>query len=85
MRNEKQAWQRVSAIPHSTFRIPHLFPYRPAGFVAGAGAAGCCGVLPVVTLSLVYKIVPKERIGSAMGMYGVGVLFAPAMGPTLRG
>lgn len=43
------------------------------------------GILPVVTLSMVYKIVPKHSIGSAMGIYGVGVAFAPAIGPTLGG
>jgi EmrB/QacA subfamily drug resistance transporter len=43
------------------------------------------GILPVVTLSMVYRIVPKERIGTAMGMYGLGIVFAPAIGPTLGG
>ena len=43
------------------------------------------GVLPVVSLSMLYQIVPKERIGSAMGLYGLGVVVAPAVGPTLGG
>ncbi|MFL5955830.1 MAG: DHA2 family efflux MFS transporter permease subunit, partial [Solirubrobacterales bacterium] len=43
------------------------------------------GVLPVVTLSMVYRIVPKEKIGQAMGMYGLGIIVAPAIGPTLGG
>ena len=43
------------------------------------------GILPVVTLSMVYRIVPKERIGAAMGMYGLGIVFAPAIGPTVGG
>lgn len=43
------------------------------------------GVLPVVTLLMVYAIVPRERLGAAMGMYGVGVAVAPAIGPTLGG
>ena len=43
------------------------------------------GVLPVVTLTILYKIVPKERIGAAMGMYGLGIIVAPAVGPTLGG
>ncbi|HLU56172.1 MAG TPA: DHA2 family efflux MFS transporter permease subunit [Pseudonocardia sp.] len=43
------------------------------------------GVLPVVTLSMLYQIVPKEKIGSAMGIYGLGVVVAPAVGPTLGG
>ena len=39
----------------------------------------------MVTLPLVYRIVPRESIGSAMGIYGVGILFAPGIGPTLGG
>jgi len=43
------------------------------------------GVLPVVTLLMVYAIVPRDKLGAAMGMYGVGVAVAPAIGPTLGG
>jgi EmrB/QacA subfamily drug resistance transporter len=43
------------------------------------------GILPVVTLSILFRIVPRERIGAAMGLYGLGVVFAPAIGPTLGG
>jgi EmrB/QacA subfamily drug resistance transporter len=43
------------------------------------------GILPVMTLSMVYRIVPRERLGAAMGLYGLGVVFAPAIGPTLGG
>jgi EmrB/QacA subfamily drug resistance transporter len=43
------------------------------------------GILPVVTLTIVYRIVPREKIGSAMGMYGLGIVVAPAVGPTLGG
>jgi EmrB/QacA subfamily drug resistance transporter len=43
------------------------------------------GVLPVVTMTMLYQIVPREKIGSAMGMYGLGVVVAPAIGPTLGG
>jgi EmrB/QacA subfamily drug resistance transporter len=43
------------------------------------------GILPVITLTIVYQIVPRERIGAAMGMYGLGVVVAPAVGPTLGG
>jgi EmrB/QacA subfamily drug resistance transporter len=43
------------------------------------------GVLPVVSLSMLYQIVPRERIGAAMGIYGLGVVVAPAVGPTLGG
>jgi EmrB/QacA subfamily drug resistance transporter len=43
------------------------------------------GVLPVAAMSMVYRIVPRAKIGSAMGIYGIGVAFAPAVGPTLGG
>jgi EmrB/QacA subfamily drug resistance transporter len=43
------------------------------------------GVLPVVTLTILYRIVPPARIGAAMGMYGLGIIVAPAVGPTLGG
>ena len=43
------------------------------------------GILPVVTLTILYRIVPPDRIGAAMGMYGLGIIVAPAVGPTLGG
>jgi MFS transporter, DHA2 family, methylenomycin A resistance protein len=43
------------------------------------------GVLPVVTLTILYRIVPPAKIGAAMGMYGLGIVVAPAVGPTLGG
>ena len=43
------------------------------------------GILPVITLTMLYQIVPKDRRGAAMGIYGLGVIVAPAIGPTLGG
>ncbi|MDT7636166.1 MAG: hypothetical protein QOC83_454 [Pseudonocardiales bacterium] len=43
------------------------------------------GVLPVVCMSMLYAIVPREKIGSAMGIYGLGIIVGPAIGPTLGG
>ena len=43
------------------------------------------GLLPAVTLTMVYRIVPRQKIGTAMGMYGLGIIFAPAIGPALGG
>jgi len=43
------------------------------------------GALPVVTLIVLYQIVPPEKIGVAMGLYGLGIVLAPAIGPTLGG
>ena len=41
------------------------------------------GILPVITLSILYRIVPRDRLGVAMGLYGLGIVCAPAIGPTL--
>jgi EmrB/QacA subfamily drug resistance transporter len=43
------------------------------------------GILPVITMSILFRIVPREKLGAAMGLYGLGVVFAPAIGPTLGG
>jgi MFS family permease len=43
------------------------------------------GVIPVTCLTILYQIVPKKKIGSAMGMYGLGIVVAPAVGPALGG
>jgi len=43
------------------------------------------GILSVMTLTILYQIVPQEKIGTAKGIYGLGVVVAPAVGPTLGG
>jgi len=43
------------------------------------------GVIPVTCLTILYKLVPPQRLGVAMGMYGLGIVFAPGIGPALGG
>jgi len=43
------------------------------------------GVIPVTCLTVLYRMVPKEKLGAAMGLYGLGIVFAPGVGPTLGG
>ncbi len=43
------------------------------------------GLMPVVGMTLIFMMVPKEKIGTAMGIFGVGVIVAPGIGPTLGG
>jgi EmrB/QacA subfamily drug resistance transporter len=43
------------------------------------------GLIMPVTTAMVYSIVPRDRLGTAMGFYGLTLLFAPAVGPTLGG
>jgi EmrB/QacA subfamily drug resistance transporter len=42
-------------------------------------------LVPVVTISIIYRIVPRESIGTAMGLYGLGVIVAPSLAPTIGG
>jgi EmrB/QacA subfamily drug resistance transporter len=43
------------------------------------------GVLPVTCLTILYRMVPREKLGAAMGLYGLGIVVAPGVGPTLGG
>jgi EmrB/QacA subfamily drug resistance transporter len=43
------------------------------------------GIIPVTCLVMLRRMVPPQRLGSAMGLYGLGIIVAPAMGPTLGG
>ncbi|UQZ36417.1 MFS transporter [Paenibacillus sp. PK3_47] len=47
------------------------------------GLGGGC-VLPV-GMAYVYKLAPKSKVGIVMGIMGIPVLFAPAIGPVLSG
>lgn len=67
-----------SALCGLAWSLPSLIAFRVVQAIPG-------GILPVITMTMVYRIVPKDRIGSAMGLYGIGVVAAPALGPTLGG
>jgi EmrB/QacA subfamily drug resistance transporter len=43
------------------------------------------GMLPVVCITIVMRLVPPEKLGAAMGIYGLGVTAAPGAGPMLGG
>jgi EmrB/QacA subfamily drug resistance transporter len=43
------------------------------------------GMIPVTCMTVLYRIVPPAKIGTAMGMYGLGMVVAPAIGPSLGG
>jgi EmrB/QacA subfamily drug resistance transporter len=47
------------------------------------GLGGGC-VLPVA-MAYVYRLSPPSKVGAVMGMMGVPILFAPAIGPVLSG
>lgn len=43
------------------------------------------GILPVTCQTILYRMIPKAKLGTAMGLYGLGVVVAPAIGPTVGG
>lgn len=43
------------------------------------------GMIMPTTMAMIYKMVPREKIGGAMGIFGMALLVAPALGPTIGG
>jgi EmrB/QacA subfamily drug resistance transporter len=43
------------------------------------------GMIMPVTMAMVFRLVPPNRVGTAMGFFGVALMGAPAVGPTLGG
>ncbi|MHB1651863.1 MAG: DHA2 family efflux MFS transporter permease subunit [Desulfitobacteriaceae bacterium] len=43
------------------------------------------GMIMPTMMAMVYSVVPREKMGSAMGLFGLTMLVAPAIGPTLGG
>lgn len=68
----------ASALCGLSWNLSSLIAFRILQAIPG-------GILPVITLTILYQIVPRDKIGTAMGMYGLGVIVAPAIGPTLGG
>ncbi len=43
------------------------------------------GIVMPLLISVVFKLFPVDKRGAAMGIVGVAIMFAPAVGPTLSG
>ena len=46
---------------------------------------GCAGIIQPLSMMTIFTVFPPERRGTAMGLFGLGVVLAPAFGPTLGG
>jgi EmrB/QacA subfamily drug resistance transporter len=68
----------ASALCGAAWNLDSLIFFRIIQAIPG-------GILPVVTMTMIYQIVPPTKIGTAMSIYGLGVVVAPAVGPTLGG
>lgn len=58
------------------------FPTLLAGRVVQAAGAG---IMMPLLMNVILSLFPVEKRGSAMGMIGLAMMFAPAIGPTLSG
>ncbi|MDP4085487.1 MAG: DHA2 family efflux MFS transporter permease subunit [Bacillota bacterium] len=43
------------------------------------------GALMPISMAMVTRMIPKEKRGMAIGVFGIAIMFAPAVGPTLSG
>jgi EmrB/QacA subfamily drug resistance transporter len=68
----------ASALCGMSDNLPFMIFFRFAQGIPG-------GMIPVTCLLMLTRMVPKERFGTAMGLYGLGVVVAPAVGPSLGG
>jgi DHA2 family multidrug resistance protein len=53
--------------------------------VARIGQGAMAGLMQPMGMYLLFRVFPRERRGHAMGIYGMGVILAPALGPVLGG
>lgn len=43
------------------------------------------GAIMPVSMAMITRLIPKEKRGFALGIFGIAIMFAPAIGPTLSG
>ena len=67
-----------SAMCGTASDLSAMIVYRILQAIPGGG-------IPVTCLTILYRMVPPSTLGAAMGLYGLGLVFAPGVGPTLGG
>ena len=72
------AFSAFSALCGTATDLPTMVFYRILQAVPG-------GVIPVTCLTILYRMVPPQKVGAAMGLYGFGIVVAPGVGPALGG
>lgn len=60
-------------------------PSDTALIVARVIQGTAAGIVQPLAMVVIFQAFPPERRGTAMGIYGVGVILAPALGPTIGG
>ncbi len=67
-----------SALSGLSLSLPMLIGARVLQAVGG-------GMIMPTTMSMVYRLIPRDRLGIASGIFGMSMLLAPAIGPTIGG
>lgn len=62
-----------------------LAPSEPVLVLARVLQGAAAGVLQPLAMVVIFQVFPPAQRGSAMGIYGIGVVLAPALGPTIGG
>lgn len=65
--------------------IGGLAPNEGVLILARVLQGGAAGILQPLAMLVIFEVFPPNRRGTAMGIYGIGVVLAPALGPTLGG
>lgn len=81
--------RKTLACAMSVFTLISLlggFASSPEQLIAARiGQGAMAGLMQPMGMYLVFRIFPRHRRGQAMGIYGMGVILAPALGPVLGG
>ncbi len=62
-----------------------LAPDKTVLIVARVLQGAAAGIVQPLAMIIVFQVFPPDRRGSAMGIFGIGVVLAPALGPWVGG
>ncbi|MED0678588.1 DHA2 family efflux MFS transporter permease subunit [Aneurinibacillus thermoaerophilus] len=86
---DRLGYKKFFIISLSVFTAGTLFcalAWSDTSLIAGRVIAGLGGgVIMPLSMSIIYKIIPRNQIGMALGLWGISAMVAPAVGPTLSG
>ncbi|MBT6278209.1 MAG: DHA2 family efflux MFS transporter permease subunit [Chromatiales bacterium] len=65
--------------------IGQFMPYYYGLVVVRVIQGACAGLLQPLTMTVMFPLFPADQRGKAMGIYGMGFILGPALGPTVGG
>jgi EmrB/QacA subfamily drug resistance transporter len=68
----------LSAVCSTAWSLDSLIAFRVLQAIPGS-------MTPVVCLAILFRLVPKPKLGLAMSMYGLGIVTAPGVAPLVGG